>query len=75
MIYVAIAGLGLLLIGVPVAFALGTALTFAKELIRLAMVERTLRGTSHLVRGLRDGRAISRDERWMPMPTLERAAT
>jgi len=59
----------------PVAFALGTALTFAKELIRLAVVERTFRGTSHLLRGLRDGRAISRDQRWMPMPTLERAAT
>ncbi|MDQ1127902.1 glycosyltransferase family 2 protein [Microbacterium sp. SORGH_AS_0888] len=51
-------------------FALGTTLTFAKELIRLAVVERTLRGTSHLFRGLRDGRRIARDRSWRPMPPL-----
>ena len=55
----------------PVLFALGTALTFAKELIRLLFVERTVRGTSHLVRGLRDGGRISRDRTWKPMPALE----
>lgn len=55
----------------PVLFALGTALTFGKELIRLLFVERTVRGTSHLVRGLRDGRKISRDRSWKPMPPLE----
>ena len=54
----------------PIPFALGTAATFAKELIRLVVVERTLRGTGHLVRGLRDSRAISRDREWMPMPVL-----
>lgn len=54
----------------PIPFALGTAATFAKELIRLAVVERTLRGTSHLFRGLRDGRQIARDRSWMPMPAL-----
>ena len=54
----------------PVPFALGTAATFAKELIRLIVVERTIRGTSNLFRGVRDGRAISRDRGWMPMPTL-----
>ena len=54
-------------------FGVGTVATFAKELIRLVVVERTLRGTSHLFRGLRDGRAISRDRRWMPMPALEPA--
>lgn len=55
----------------PVPFAFGTAATFAKELIRLVVVERTIRGTRHLFRGLRDGRAISRDRDWMPMPSLE----
>ncbi|WP_238439551.1 glycosyltransferase family 2 protein [Microbacterium sp. JZ31] len=54
----------------PVRFALGTALTFAKELIRLVFVERTVRGTSHLFRGTRDGLAIARDRAWRPMPPL-----
>jgi rhamnopyranosyl-N-acetylglucosaminyl-diphospho-decaprenol beta-1,3/1,4-galactofuranosyltransferase len=58
----------------PVLFALGTALTFAKELIRLVFVERTVRGTSNLFRGLRDGRRISKDASWKPMPPLEPAA-
>lgn len=57
----------------PVRFALGTALTFGKELIRLVFVERKVRGTSHLFRGLRDGRAIARDTAWQPMPPLEAA--
>ena len=54
----------------PVLFGFGTALTFAKELIRLLFVERTVRGTSNLFRGLRDGRKISRDAAWKPMPPL-----
>jgi len=37
----------------PVLFGLGTALTFAKELIRLLFVERKVRGTSNLFRGIR----------------------
>jgi rhamnopyranosyl-N-acetylglucosaminyl-diphospho-decaprenol beta-1,3/1,4-galactofuranosyltransferase len=57
----------------PVPFALGTALTFAKELIRLVVVERTVRGTTHLFRGLRDGGRIWRDKTWKPMPPLESA--
>ena len=57
----------------PVPFTAGTALTFVKELIRLVVVERKLRGTSHLFRGLRDGRQISRDASWQPMPPLEPA--
>ena len=57
----------------PLPFTAGTALTFVKELIRLVVVERKLRGTSHLFRGLRDGRAISRDASWRPMPPLEPA--
>jgi hypothetical protein len=51
-------------------FGVGTALTFAKELIRLLFVERTVRGTSNLLRGLRDGRKIAKDAAWRPMPAL-----
>jgi rhamnopyranosyl-N-acetylglucosaminyl-diphospho-decaprenol beta-1,3/1,4-galactofuranosyltransferase len=57
----------------PLPFSAGTALTFVKELIRLVVVERKVRGTSHLFRGLRDGRRILRDASWTPMPPLERA--
>lgn len=59
----------------PVLFGAGTALTFVKELIRLALVERTVRGTSNLFRGLRDGGVIARDRSWEPMPALEPAPT
>jgi hypothetical protein len=58
----------------PVAFGLGTALTFGKEIIRLLFVERKISGTSHLFRGLRDGRKIARDRDWRPMPPLVDAA-
>ncbi len=58
----------------PVAFGLGTALTFGKELIRLLFVERKVSGTSNLFRGLRDGRKIARDRDWQPMPALVGAA-
>jgi rhamnopyranosyl-N-acetylglucosaminyl-diphospho-decaprenol beta-1,3/1,4-galactofuranosyltransferase len=54
----------------PLRFAIGTFLTFAKELIRLVAVERTVRGTSNLWRGWRDGITISRDRSWTPMPAL-----
>jgi rhamnopyranosyl-N-acetylglucosaminyl-diphospho-decaprenol beta-1,3/1,4-galactofuranosyltransferase len=54
----------------PVLFGLGTALTFGKELIRLLAVEHTVRGTSNLFRGVRDGRKIARDASWKPMPPL-----
>ncbi|WP_409047301.1 glycosyltransferase [Microbacterium sp. HA-8] len=57
----------------PLRFAIGTFLTFAKELIRLVAVERTVRGTSNLWRGWRDGIAISRDRSWTPMPALPAA--
>jgi len=53
-----------------VGFALGTVLTFAKEIVRLVVVERSFRGFSSLVRGWRDGRAIWRDHSWRPMPAL-----
>lgn len=54
----------------PVRFWLGSFLTFAKELIRLVAVERKVRGTSNLFRGVRDGRKIARDASWAPMPPL-----
>lgn len=54
----------------PLLFALGTALTFTKEIIRLVAVERTARGTSHLWRGLRDGRRIASDRNFAVMPAL-----
>ena len=52
-------------------FAAGTTLTFAKEIIRLLVVERKVSGTTHLFRGLRDGRKIARDRSWRPMPPLD----
>ncbi|KRB36246.1 glycosyltransferase [Microbacterium sp. Root180] len=54
----------------PVRFWLGSVLTFAKELIRLVFVERKVRGTSNLFRGIRDGRKIAKDATWAPMPPL-----
>ena len=54
----------------PLAFGLGTALTFGKEIIRLFFVEHTVRGTSNLFRGLRDGRRIAKDASWRPMQPL-----
>ncbi len=56
----------------PVRFAIGTAATFAKELIRLAFVERkvTSKGWSNLWRGMRDGRRIARDRDFRVMPPL-----
>lgn len=53
-----------------VGFGIGTALTFAKEIVRLLLVERTLRGAGVLVTGWRDGRRIWRDTGWQPMPPL-----
>ena len=53
-------------------FALGTLLTFAKELVRILVVDRShLRsGMARLVAGQRDARAILRDPSWEPMPPL-----
>lgn len=50
----------------PVGFALGTLLTFLKELLRLVYVQRTLKGASALVRGWRESRRLVR-EPWEPM--------
>ncbi len=53
-------------------FALGTLLTFAKELVRLLIVDRShLRsGMARLVAGHRDARKILHDPAWEPMPPL-----
>lgn len=51
-------------------FAAGTALTFLKEMVRLILVERTLKGTGALWRGWRESRAILADDGWQPMPPL-----
>ena len=51
-------------------FALGTGLTFAKELFRLVVVERSLVGLGKLFRGWKDGRAIWADRSWQPMPPI-----
>lgn len=55
----------------PALFALGSTATFFKELIRLVFVERTVRGTSNLFRGIRDGAKVGRDRSWQPMAPLE----
>ncbi|MET1087249.1 MAG: glycosyltransferase [Arthrobacter sp.] len=51
-------------------FAAGTALTFLKELIRLVLVERTLKGVGALWQGWRESRNILADADWKPMPSL-----
>ncbi|MFZ3453060.1 glycosyltransferase [Arthrobacter sp. 7Tela_A1] len=48
-------------------FAAGTALTAAKEILRLLAVERRLRGAGTLWRGWRESRTILRDRTWQPM--------
>lgn len=48
-------------------FAIGTLLTFAKEIFRLISVEHTLKGVGTLVRGMRDSRRLWRDKSWKPM--------
>lgn len=54
----------------PIGFALGTALTAVKELLRLFAVERTIRGVGALWRGWKDARKLFQDMDWEPMPPL-----
>ena len=54
----------------PAGFAVGTALTFLKELVRLVLVERTLKGAGALWSGWRESRTILADAGWKPMPPL-----
>ena len=55
----------------PVGFALGTALTAAKEVVRLVFVEKTLHGMDKLWKGWRASRPILADKQWQPMPELD----
>lgn len=59
----------------PVGFAAGTALTAAKEILRLIAVERNLRGAGSLWRGWRESRRILHDRSWKPMPPLGTGST
>ncbi|ALV47590.1 hypothetical protein MB46_10900 [Arthrobacter alpinus] len=54
-----------------VGFALGTALTAAKELLRLVGVEKTLRGSGRLFAGWRESRRILAATDFEPMPPLK----
>lgn len=51
-------------------FAAGTALTFLKEMLRLILVERTLKGAGTLWQGWRESRTILGDSGWKPMPPV-----
>lgn len=53
-------------------FGIGTALTAAKELLRLVAVERTLSGVGSLWNGWRQSRFLLHDPDWQPMPALDR---
>ncbi len=56
----------------PFWFTVGTALTFGKEMIRIAAVDRTwISGTKAVVKGMRDGRKARRDPNWVPMQPLK----
>lgn len=53
-----------------IGFGLGTALTAAKEVFRLIVVEHTLAGIGQLWNGWRESRHILGDPDWAPMPAL-----
>ncbi|MHA7222768.1 glycosyltransferase [Arthrobacter sp. RHLT1-20] len=55
-------------------FGAGTALTYLKELVRLVLVERTLKGAGALWQGWRESRGILADRTWQPMPPVPPAA-
>lgn len=56
----------------PVLFRLGNVATFCKELIRLAVVDKTFKtGIPALRRGWKDGAKILSDPSWEPMPPVE----
>jgi glycosyltransferase involved in cell wall biosynthesis len=55
-------------------FGAGTALTYLKEIVRLVLVERRLKGTGALWQGWRESRGILADSTWQPMPPVPPAA-
>ena len=58
----------------PVLFALGTAATVAKEVIRLIAVDRehVRTGLVQIAKGWRDSHKLMHDPKWRPMPPLVR---
>ena len=55
----------------PVLFRVGNFATFCKELIRLAVVDKTFKtGVPALRRGMKDARKIIKDRNWKPMPPM-----
>lgn len=56
----------------PLLFRLGNFATFCKELIRLAVVDKSFKtGVPALRRGLKDCRKIIDDPTWQPMPPMK----
>lgn len=57
-------------------FGLGTAYTFGKEVVRLLLVERRVRGIGELLRGYAASRRmLAGSDDWTPMPPLEERAS
>lgn len=55
----------------PLLFRVGNFATFCKELIRLAVVDKTFKtGVPALRRGMEDARKIIKDPNWKPMPPM-----
>lgn len=59
----------------PLAFGFGTFLTFSKEAVRIAIVDRknAKSGIKQLRRGWEDARKLMDDQNWQPMPPLSDA--
>ena len=56
----------------PLLFRVGNFATFCKELIRLAVVDKTFKtGVPALRRGMKDARKIINDPSWKPMPGMD----
>lgn len=55
-------------------FGAGTVLTCLKEMVRLVLVERSVKGAGPLWQGWRESRAILADKSWQPMPPVPAAA-
>jgi hypothetical protein len=57
--------------GSAIGFFVGSAITLARELLRLLAVEHTLTGITELLRGQVDALKILTDPTWHPMPPLD----
>ncbi len=55
-------------------FGAGTVLTYLKEIVRLVLVERSIKGAGALWLGWRESRGILADRNWQPMPPVPAAA-